>query len=732
MYVLLVARQPDEAFGLLSDLPLENDAVLRWYRAGCNKCRNRDGEEVEDLRWIWEHRDEEDLALGPGNLAWAAYRLGYYDQAEERYWQILDIRDQSVLDPDAACDLGQLFLERGDTARQDLANGEALLKAGVDQHRLADLGLFEDIELPQLQRRVAGQPHADRVGAIVGDVLAALRKRRAALADPSVTAEAEMRWALDAYLAGQPVILTAEKPGDAPADPTAEDGAWRSARRQAAHAALGRMAMTEKRWPDAAEAYVALGQDGLPEAAAVGFTRAVAAMRAKADKMAVSGDLDAAGAQYARLAEQVAAEAPDEHELQAWLLCRVAMAGAASADGGTARNSFETAAGLLAERSADRGADEAGNGPQELARIFASSVPAFWAQTDALTSVRDDPALTERARALVKDILAALSLDETYKMRSSDVDSAATFPLTNVVVLSLGTGLTPEDTSEHWPLRGTLLAGMRAHIEQVYGIRIPGVSIQQNADLAPAGFEIRLDGIVVRSGEVPDVDSSPGQPPPLDGVVASLQNVLVGNLGRLLGPDDLITWAASSPTAAPGDSVGQEVLADAETRLRVQRVLRLLLRERVPVTDRQAVLGATAAAVTGGADTLTALDSVRSRLAPALPGAEPGTRLEPLPQELESAVAQGVRADHPAGTGGPAWQAPRAEADRLVGQLREHLSSLPADTAVSVRDPDVRSFVVRLLSGALFRRPVLTDAERQAATDPRSDAMGASAEEPTG
>jgi tetratricopeptide (TPR) repeat protein len=737
LYALLVARQFDMALTLFSNLPVESDAALRWYRAVVNKWLNHDADETEDLRWIWEHRDD-DLATDPGNVAWAAYRLGYYDSAEERYRQILDVRDQSVLNPNAACDLGQLLLERGDAPRQDFANGEALLKAGIDQHTLSSLGMLEEVELPQLLRRVAGKPHADRVAAIAGDVLALLHERRAALADPSVTPEVEMRWALDPSLTDQAVSVVAENLDDGPADPAAGvgpadpaagDGAWRSARRQAAYAALGSLGIAQKRWRDAAEAYVALGQEGLPEDAAVGYARAVAAMRAEADETARSGDLDLAREHYGWLAEQVAAHSPAAQGLRSGLLCRVAMASAASGDADAARSNFEAAVGPLAGHAEGCRAEDAADGPRALARIFAGSAPAFWAQTDTLTSLRADPALTEGARALVDAILAALSLDDAYRTHSSDVDSSATFPLTNAVVLSLGTSLMPGDTDDPSPLRRTLLPQIRNDIEQEYGIRVPGIRLRKDATLAPTGFEVLLDGVTVREGEIPEARSSPVEAPPLDDAVAGLKDALIGNLARLLGPDDLATWAAPSAPATPEDGVVQVALSDAETRLRIQRVLRLLLREGVPVTDRHAVLAAIATAVTDGADTVTALRNARLRLARALPGTGPGPRPEQLPAALESAVAQHLRAECLPGMSRPAWQAPCAEADKLVEQLQEYFSSLPAGAAVFVRDPGVRCFVVRLLAGARLRRHVVTKDELEAAARLGPDVVDASAEE---
>jgi tetratricopeptide (TPR) repeat protein len=734
LFALIVTRRADAALSLLSEVPAEDEALLRIYRAMCNRALGREADELEDLRWIWDHHD--DALVVSSTAGWAAYRLGHYDAAEEWYWRILGPRDQVVMDQDAACDLGQVFLERGDAARHDLRNGEALLRAGIGQLAPALLTLLGEIELPQLRRRLADKPHRDSAVTIVDRVQALLRQRHSALADSSVTAETEMRAVLGSGLAAQPVDLIVESPGAGTGDPATEADGWRSARRQAARSALGWLAGARKEWREAAAAYDALGQEGLPEDAAVGFARAVTALCAEADDTTRSGHPGDTRAQYAWLAGQVAAHAPRERELRSGLLCRAALADVASADIDGARRNFEAAAEVMAGRIRDGGTGETGEGLRELARNFTGSVTAFWAQTDGLASVKAHPDLTGEARALVDAMLAALSLDDACRTRRSDVDSSVTFPLTNIVVLSLGPGLVPADTTERWPLLGTVLPELRDEIEREYGIRVPGVRIREDRALASGAFEILLYGVAVRQGEITEAGSLPGQPPPPDEAVTALRDVLTGNLGHLLGPDDLVDWASpalpgpldgDASRKANGHDAGQDALGDAETRLRVQRVLRLLLREGVPVTDRRAVLGAIAAAVTSGADTLTALRSARECLAATLPGARPDTRRAQLPKELEDAVAQCLRTGDTA-AGRRVWQAPRAVADELVQQLRGYVASLPAGTAVVVERSDVRFFVTRLLAGLPCR--VLAQAELKAAGGPGEGDASANTEEP--
>jgi tetratricopeptide (TPR) repeat protein len=729
LYVLLVAREAEQALGLLSTLPIRDEPTRRYYRAICNYFLDRQTDLVQDLRWIWEHCKEAGVVVPPTGLAWAAYRIGMYDAAEKRYREILAGSNQHGLDPYAACDLGQLLLERGDHARDDFADGEALLESGVRAHDAAMLGNLADVELPQLLRRVASRPHARVVDTIVGRVLALLHQRRAVLLDPSITPEVEMRWVLDANGADLPAT-PAEDVENGPAADAAGNTAWRTARRQAAHAAVGWLGMSQKRWRDAAETYVALGREGIPEAAA-GFARAVAAMRSEADEMVRAGDLSAALAEYRWLVDKVTTHAPDVWKLQSGLLCRVAMASAASGDTGTARNNFEAAfaflnAGTATDRPmaghaselrepgvwhrGDLSAAEEADEPRVLAGIFAGSVPAFWAHSDALSAISADPALTSVTRTGIDAILAALSLDDACRTRRSDLDSAATFPLTNTIVLGLGAALIPADMSK----LSTLLSQTRDFIERTYGVRIPGVSVRDDVVPTPTGFVVLLAGVPVRMGKTAGTRSPRRVSLSPDQAVAELQDALVSNLAQLIGPDDLRTWASSS-AAAVEDDVVRAALADAETRLRVHRVLRLLLRDAVPVTDRRAVLKAISDAVTGGVGTLEALESVRLRMAGVLPGTEPGRQQEQLPAWLENAVAQHLRAGDPSWGGGLVWQAPRDAASTLVAQLRKHLSSLPPDAVILVRNPSVRPFLVRLLAGPQPRPRILTNDELDAA-----------------
>ena len=654
LYLLLVAREGQQALELLSAQQGKDEPTLRYFRATVNKSLFREADVMEDIRWVWAHR-EEAVLLPRDFLAWAAYRMGEYDTAERLYLELLQDSGDEVQYPDATSDLGQLLLERGDPARGDVRKGEALLRSAVGAHDAAVLGLLRDVELPQLLQRVAGRPHADQVGTVIDGVLALLRERREILLDPSVTDEVEMRWALNA-----------ETP----------------ARRQAARAALGRLAAAQHRWQDAAGHYVELARDDIPEAA-IAFAGVTMAMCAEADETARSGDLGSALRSYAWLASQVTEHAPGEAALRRGLLCRVAMASAASGDPGVARDGFEAAFALpgAPERQGpqdDAGGDDA-DAPEALAGIFAGSPAAFWAQTDALSAMRDDPELSKAAQAGVQTILAAMSLDLAFRTRRSDVESSAIFPLTNTVVLALGADLIPPDAGEHWALMTTLLPGMRDRIERDYGVRVPGIRIVADAALSPDEFEIRLAGAFVRRDAIGWSHVPPGDSPPLDEAVAQLHDVLVANLGQLLGPDDLTTWASPADTATKADAT-RMLLSDPETRLRIHRVLRLLLREALPVTRRREVLEAISTAVAREPGTLSALRSARVRLAGVLPGTEPDTQRQPLPAALEDAAGELLAGDR-GEPGQPWWQGPRAEAGTLAGQL--HTCPSPPPTTPS-------------------------------------------------
>ncbi len=684
-YVSLVAGDPGAALKALEATPTEDESAHRWLRAACLLHAGRDAEFVQDMRWLWEHRDEAVDSAGPDSrVAWAAYALGDYDTAEALCREQLG----SPPDPSVVCDLGTILLARGDEARDDLRTGAGLLDDGVAAFtKVDDLILLVDAFLPELDRRAAGTAHAAFVRRTVARVTASARRRRAELADGAYTAVDE----LAAVLEG------------------AGDG---SAVRRAARGALGLLAGAAGRWEEAAQQFRALADAGEADGH-LGLLNAVRGGRSAADEDAGAGRTERAGTAYAGLLAELDAATPGpaddrrrRESVRAGLLYRAGLCAAALGDGAAAGDLLVRAASL--DVDPDEGLDM-----PAVARIFVLDVASYWRQVDALSAARDVAGLRPEARGRLGTLLASTTLDRVYGTRRSDADSTATFPLTNPIVVELGAGLVGPDTSERWVLFQTLLPGMRDRVERTTGIRPPGIKVRSGPGLAATDYRITFQDVPVRCGRV---DAGPGPDDEQRGlthVVEELESFVRANLARLFGPDDLMTWAPDDGL----DDAARECLADRESRLVVHRTLRLLVREGVPLTRRAEILNAVAAAMpAAGGDVLRTLRSVRARLAPALPPARDDGHAT-LPADLEAALAAGLTAE----SGGVAtgrtvdtiltWQLPWADAQALTTRLQDR----QADGPVVVRDADLRPFVWRLLAAGPYGRAVLAEDEVRAA-----------------
>jgi flagellar biosynthesis component FlhA len=123
----------------------------------------------------------------------------------------------------------------------------------------------------------------------------------------------------------------------------------------------------------------------------------------------------------------------------------------------------------------------------------------------------------------------------------------------------------------------------------------------------------------------------------------------------------------------------------------------MLLREGASVRNREGIIGVLDAQASQDRRhpfaTLDTLREVRRALGPEALGAGPAAVVVPMPEEHEQRIVAGLDQDR------PAWTMSRAEAHRLVRDLRDWLSAQqPRPDTVVVDDPRVRPFAWRLLA----------------------------------
>lgn len=449
----------------------------------------------------------------------------------------------------------------------------------------------------------------------------------------------------------------------------------------AARAARARTAYVEERYGEAVEHYRGLLSDGAVPEAGLGLRRALEAETAHGDHLLKSGDPDRAQAVW-EAALRGATEPPaPAGGFADRLRARIALSGLARG---------ESTAGVLANASRWAGLDPAAL--SEAMTVVAIDTPSVWRLRDGLRGAGEYP-----ERAELVEAADGVPFTAAYRLDRAAVPDSAVIPLVTPLEIRLAAPLidlvgTPE-------LRASV-AEVRRRLTVRTGVRIPGVRIVADPD----GCGDAQATFGVYNQVVDRMPAEPGRPADAAALAARLEKVAQAHLYRLIAPDDVPLWLRGwhDPALPPVD----DRVADAPAALRLVRVLRLLLMEAVPITDRVAIVaGFRAAENAASPGSLDTLRTVRHRLPPAVLGAPPGARLEAVPAELELRVARGLSPDR------SVWESDRAVAATLVEDLREWRSALPEEVALTVREPEARPYLWRLLTAGGNRDPVLSEEE---------------------
>jgi tetratricopeptide (TPR) repeat protein len=356
----------------------------------------------------------------------------------------------------------------------------------------------------------------------------------------------------------------------------------------------------------------------------------------------------------------------------------------------------------------------------------------FWLVDAALTSVATNlPRRAEQCAGVRRELdgylEADLGLGETPVQEQPRQET-----------VEIGWGLVAEDTGPNWVLFTKYIPEMRRRISDQLGVDVPGVLFRGGEGLAPGGYRIYLDEIKEAEGVVPidlvyvpghDCDDAPNTTArperhpltqaigywmpaselsniardendvwrdPLLFVVARLEAVLLRHIDEHLSlenVDDLLeTWSIIPANAI----LINRLLPDEDARLELARVLRALLRERVPVLDGAAILSTLASTGLGASPREAVLRALRLELREQLPGNEPGAHFVLLPDDVAAELSNDGRRD-----GGDGAARPAASELRAVGAIRGALESTAGPAVLVVRDSQLR-LPVRLLIEAEF------------------------------
>lgn len=233
------------------------------------------------------------------------------------------------------------------------------------------------------------------------------------------------------------------------------------------------------------------------------------------------------------------------------------------------------------------------------------------------------------------------------------------------------------------------LHGFRERLSIETGIQIPGVKVAVQDTLGAGTARFTVYGRHVRDyrGAEPGAES-------LSRIMAAFEEVVRHNLFRWITVDDLYLWCADwQPERNSDDELTRFLPSTPWAKLQLTRLLKMLLREGVPVRDRRRILESFAATqLPGGPSVRTTYEALRHTLDPVHLAA---TSIA-IPESLEQRIADAMSVD---GQNRPLWATPRTEANQLVSDLRLLVGrDHNAETVVTVSDPDVRSYVWRLLA----------------------------------
>lgn len=695
---LIARRRFDEAIEALGAAPPGDQRVHDLQLGLCHELIG----DTEAARDLYEQAcGQEEAAIPEGRddvSAWACYLAERYDEAERVYSTL------TQHDPDGSyhCDFGQVLLARGDPSRDDVRQGIQLFVDGVEATTsMVALRFLEQVELPRLRKRVSGRPDDAGTTKAVEELSAALTARLEVLGRAGSTV-AELR---------HPVAAQDQDT------------------QQAVLLGLARVELAGGEDEQALDGYVTLAPH-IPEARQ-GVVRAGQRMRAAAAELARSGDLADALTGYGRLLARLEQMADPPADLTA----------AAHLDAALAALQLGVRTEFADHLRLAFASGQPGSALPSLGETVSElhDRPAwYWKVLDAARDLRDGAAGDGSADAAAR-LLEMLSPTLLLRAGRDDIGAAQLFPLVTPLTIRLGAALLTAERQASPDLL-VLLKQTRKQVQRSTGVRIPRIDVQSAPPGAEAGqyeielYEARLAGGRAPAGEwfvvdrpaedSPDrgapavgavagpVDPLTGRPghwsasPPGPGsgpdvswtaeqfVVRHLEAVIRTHLPRLFSIDDVGLWLSSASKGSAASPARPDIdrLSRAD-RLEVLRLLRLLIREQVPILDRDEIFAVVQAAEPGWS-ALGLLPAVRHQLRSCL--APPVVLASPpvlLPEELEAAVAAGLSAPDRL-----SWELPRADVPPLAERIVAWYAANASGGPVVVRDRALRPFFWRLLA----------------------------------
>ena len=705
---LVRLHQTEEALALLDEAIEQIDPPALWQlqlRAYClRELGDMDGWR-DAWEGIWNLRENgarEDALI----FAWAAWSLDLLDQAVA----IADpLRDSPIDRAEALRVLGlcELVSGRLDAAAEDLRGG---VMASTGMRTLDEFAAFD---LDEAASRVES-PQAHDLLQQAHNWVAERKRELAADAGP----EADLQAALE----------------------SADTRGWTWV---GAQAALARLATERERWDEAAERYALLRDQAgdFPEAA-LGLARAAEGWQRTGDRRLADGDARGASQAYER-ALALWTE-PHHAEPRFGATARLSIAALEADEPGAA------------ERHLARAVEERGGEPAATGAALAGVELAL------VRDIRHHWEIAKAWRAIARDwgperrpVLDA-ALEYLLAQVQSNMDVGGGFSF-RPYVYPIQVELSEEERErERDDEPGSLTARLQervAGLEAITGIR-PAVPRIARTAVAPGSYRVLVDEALVASGRTESgrvFCPRDALPPDDDGIVA--HDPLTGAVGawiavddharvapegasRLLDPGEFIARHAEAAIAdhlhvfvsvdavealleRDDEGIGPYALAlrllpDDAALLRFARLIRELVRERVPIGEPVAGpryacsdLATLLRAAEGALDEPTpaaALRMLRTRIRDRLPGNGDAWLRLWVPDEWEEAAAVDAVDE-------PIWAPPLESAFSRLAEIHAVVERAPGPVALVTASSTARPLIREFIAIELPRVPVLAEAE---------------------
>lgn len=359
--------------------------------------------------------------------------------------------------------------------------------------------------------------------------------------------------------------------------------------------------------------------------------------------------------------------------------------------------------------------------------------------------------------ATLRDVRKSLLTLVRVRAPAADADPQPSPLLATPIVLEADGRLFPADEKvmEAHELTKDLLPAMRERISRETGVRVPGVRVRANNDLAPGTYVIQINEVPAAPGAIDPTRVFCPSPVGLTGDdVSPALNPLTGETTgawvaatresklRASGREVWTHWAymtrhlerivrAALPTffglqelsnalddwcgASGPDETEQyrrrhlvaQVLPDTSARIRLLGVLHELLGESIPITNFDMLLDAFRREAPRHGEPTDLVEAIRATLPPAASRNTDRVKLLGLAPAFEAAIQQALIASD----GRRVLALPYQTAQALLAAVERSLDGIDDAAAIVTRQPGLRPYVSRLLAVRFSRVSVVGDRE---------------------